>query len=137
MSKALLAPALLLAAVTVHAQAVYKCPQAGGGVAYQATPCAVAGAKPPPHPTAAQLNALRASAPVAAAKPTADPYSDDRRRRDCTVALQNQMVLKRVAANPNSRACSTDASGQKTCVLPGDGAGLAAENEQQAAAKCD
>lgn len=138
MSKALLASTLLFATVAVQAQAVYKCPQAGGGVAYQATPCAVASARPAPHPTAAQLNALRASAPVvAAARPSADPYGDDQRRRDCTVALQNQMVLKRVAANPNSRAYSTDKSGQKTYVTPGDSAGLVAQNERQAAAKCD
>ena len=137
MSKALLAPALLLATFAAQAQAVYKCTPPGGGVTYQSTPCAVPGAKPPVHPTAAQLNALRASAPVVARQPTSDPYSSDQRRRDCTVALQNQMVLKRVAANPNSRAYTTDGSGQRNYVSPGESAGLVAQNEKAASAKCD
>ena len=137
MSKALLASALLFVAVAAPAQAVFKCAQPGGGTTYQATPCADPSAKPAAHPTAAQLNALRASAPVVASKPTSDPYSSDQRRRDCTVALQNQMVLKRVAANPNSRAYTTDGSGQRNYVSPGESAGLVAQNEKAASAKCD
>ncbi len=137
MSKAVLASALLLVAVAAPAQVVYKCAQPGGGTTYQSTPCPVPGAKPAAHPTAAQLNALRASAPVAKAEPTSDPYSDDRRRRDCTVALQNQVVLKHAAENPNSRAFSTDKNGQRTYVQPGETAGLIAKNERLASAKCD
>jgi hypothetical protein len=137
MSKAAFASALILATFAAQAQAVYKCAQPGGNVSYQSTPCVVPGAKPASHPTAAQLNALRASAPVVAAAPTGDPYGDDRRRRDCTVALQNQMVLKRVAQNPNSRAFTTDKSGHRDYVAPGENAGLIAKNERAASAKCD
>ncbi len=137
MSKALLAPALLLATFAAQAQAVYKCTPPEGGVTYQATPCAVPGAKPPVHPTAAQLNALRASAPAAATRPTSDPYSDNQRRRDCTVALQNQMVLKRAAGTPGGRVYTTDKAGQKTWLAPGDHAGALARDEQVANAKCD
>ncbi len=139
MSKVLLASALLFVAVAAPAQTVYKCAQPGGSVAYQSTPCAVPGAKPAVHPTAAQLNAARASAPVVAAAPqdTSDPYSPDKRRHDCMIALQNQVVLKRAAENPNSRAFSTDKNGQRTYVAPGETSGLIAKNERAASAKCD
>ena len=127
---------LVLATLPIAASAqVYKCAQAGGGTTYQSTPCPVAGAKPALHPTAAQLNAERASA-AATAKPqvvaTADPYSDGHRRRDCTIALQNQSVLRRAG-----RPYTTDAAGQKTYVMDSDRARLIAEAEHQAAQLCD
>jgi len=125
---------LLLAALPLAANAqVYKCAQPGGGTAYQSTPCPVAG-KPAARPTAAQLNAERASAPAPAkpAAPAVDPYSDNHRRRDCTVALKNQNVLK----SPG-RIYWTDAFGHKVDIADGDRPRLSAEAERQVAKFCD
>ena len=126
--------ALVLALLPAAASAqVYKCAQPAGGTLYQSTPCPVAGPAAV-HPTAAQLNAQRASAPAPARPPTAaaDPYSDGHRRRDCTIALQNQSVLKRAG-----RPYTTDAAGQKTYVMDSDRARLIVEAEHQAAQLCD
>jgi len=138
MTKAALAFALLLAATASQAQ-VFKCPQPGGGMSYQSTPCAVAGAKPASHPTAAQLNAQRASAPqVAAAADAGDPYAaDGMRRRNCMIALQNQMVLKRTGAGTGKRAVVTDSKGNTSPVDPYDHARLIDEQDKLAQARCD
>lgn len=126
----LLSAALPFAA---HAQ-VHKCAQPSGGVTYQSTPCPVAG-PPAAHPTAAQLNAERASAPRPAAPrvTVADPYDDGHRRRDCTVALQNQVTLRRTGG----RVFVTNAAGQKEYIDDRDRPRLLAEAEKHAAKLCD
>lgn len=159
MSKALSA-ALLLAALPLAAQAqVYKCPQANGHVGYQSTPCAT-GAKPSNHPTAAELNAARASQPVAEAQPFSDPYknpvnvrpqapgtlkpsvasptdgmrridNDDERRRACTLALNNEAVLSR-----QTKAYSYDKSGNRNDVMDMDKPRLLAEAKAMEARYC-
>ena len=68
----LLAVGALAAAPLAARAQVYKCPHAGGSVAYQSTPCPT-DARPAPHPTAAQLNAQRAALPRDD-KPYDDPY---------------------------------------------------------------
>jgi hypothetical protein len=126
---------LLFAALPLAAHAqVYKCAQPTGGTAYQSTPCPVA-AKPAPHPTAAQLNAERASAPKPTAPPVAvaDPYDDGHRRRDCTVALQNQVTLKRTGGH----VFVTNAAGQKETIDDHDRPRLLAEAEKHAEKFCD
>jgi len=138
MTKAFLAAALLLSAAAAQAQ-VFKCPQPGGGTSYQSTPCAVAGAKPASHPSAAQLNAQRASAPQVTARSDApDPYDGEgMRRRNCMIALQNQMVLKRTGAGTGRRAVVTDSKGNTSAVDPYDHARLIAEQDAVARSKCD
>ena len=70
---AMLAGVLAVAPLMAHAQA-YKCALGNGSTAYQSTPCPT-NAKPAPHPTAAQLNALRAATPKDD-KPYDDPYKN-------------------------------------------------------------
>lgn len=70
---AMLAGVLAVAPFAAHAQ-VYKCTVANGSATYQSTPCPT-NAKPAPHPTAAQLNALRAALPKDD-KPYDDPYKN-------------------------------------------------------------
>lgn len=63
-----------LATLPFAAQAdIYKCVQANGTIGYQGTPCSTHD-KPAAHPTAAQLNAQQAAAPVND-KPYDDPYA--------------------------------------------------------------
>jgi hypothetical protein len=64
----------VIAGLPLSAQAqLYRCQQDNGTVAFQGTPCPSA-AKPPSRPTAASLNAQRASTP-SPAKPYDDPYA--------------------------------------------------------------
>ncbi|MBC7662235.1 MAG: DUF4124 domain-containing protein [Caulobacter sp.] len=125
----------LLAALPFAAQAqVYKCAQPTGGTTYQSTPCPVA-AKPVPHPTAAQLNAERASAPKPAGPPmaVADPYDDGHRRRHCTVARENTITLKRTGG----RVFITNTAGQREYIDDHDRPRLLAEAEKHVAKFCD
>lgn len=126
---------VLLAAFPFAARAqVYKCAQPTGGTAYQSTPCATA-TKPAAHPTAAQLNAERASAPrpTAPRVAVADPYDDGHRRRDCTVALQNTITLKRTGG----RVFITNTAGQREYIDDRDRPRLLAEAETHAQKFCD
>jgi hypothetical protein len=135
MPNAFFAVLLLLAALpfAAHAQ-VYKCAQPTGGTTYQSRPCPVA-AKPAPHPTAAQLNAERASAPKPAGPPMAaeDLYDDGHRRRDCTVALENTITLKRTGG----RVFITNTAGQREYIDDHDRPRLLAEAEKHVAKFCD
>jgi hypothetical protein len=119
------AHAAVLASLCLSAQAqVYKCAQTAGTTTYQSTPCPVAG-KPAAHPTLAQLNAAqqaadakardgadpyatsvgsrpRAPAPLAPSVPdpprkavTQQTATEEERRKACTIALSNQVVLAR------------------------------------------
>jgi hypothetical protein len=158
MSKAL--TALLLATLPFAVQAqVYKCPQASGSIAYQATPCAT-GAKPGGHPTAAELNTAREARAPAEPQPFFDPYrnaagarpkaaeplkpsvasptggvrridNDDERRRACTIALNNDAVLSRPTG-----AYSYDKSGNRIDVMDLDRQRLLAEAKAQQARYC-
>ena len=132
---ALAVAVLVLASLPAAARAqVYKCTPAGGGhVIYQSTPCPVPG-KPAAHPTAAQLNAERASNPAPARPPVAadDPYDDGHRRHDCTMALKNQSVLK----SPG-RVVYTDALGHRVEVMDSERPALVAQAERQAKQFCD
>ncbi len=150
-----------LAALAPPAQAqVYKCPQAGGSVSYQSTPCAT-GTPQGAHPTAAELNAAQHAQATAAARPTADPYATrvdarpraagplkpsvasplpedahvvtaEDRQRACTIALNNEAVLGRTG----NKACSFDRTGNRNDVMDADRANLLAAARRNEARYC-
>jgi len=160
MSHASRTVALLLATGCLAAQAqVFKCTQPGGATVYQARPCPVPGT-PAAHPTAAQLNAAQqAAAPQAQAddayatpvkarprapgpqapsvaepprKPlTRDNYSEEDRRKACTIALSNQVVLAR-----GRQVFTYDANGNKQYIPETDRAAAQTRAQQSQAANC-
>ena len=155
---AMLVGVLAGAPIAARAQ-VYKCPLANGTVGYQSTPCATH-EKPASHPTAAQLNAARDALPKAEEKPYVDPYArtatarpraaeaplpsvaapprneqraatEEDRRRLCTIALNNQSVLKQ-----QGQAYSFDKAGHQQMIANGERERLYVEAERVAAANC-
>jgi len=160
MSPASRTSALLLATASLAAQAqVFKCAQAGGATVYQSRPCPVAG-PPAVHPTASQLNAAQqAAAPRApaddpyasppnarprAAGPLApsvaepprkplrrDDYTEEDRRKACTIALSNQVVLAR-----GRQVFTYDANGNKQTIPDSERAAAQTRARQSQAANC-
>lgn len=120
---AVLLGALLAAAPFMARAQVYKCVQANGTTGYQSTPCAT-NAKPAGHPSVAQLNSQRASAPKDD-RPYDDPYAGDASSRPHPQVPALQAPRSRDDFNP--------APGRSTSDLVADvQARNRRENEQQA-----
>ena len=157
-----LAHAAALASLSISAQAqVYKCAQPGGSTTYQSTPCPVAG-KPAAHPTLAQLNAaqqaadaqardsadpyatsvgsrpkapgrLAPSVPEPPSRPvTQQTASEEDRRKACTIALSNQVVLAR-----GRQVFTYDNTGNKQYIPDSERSAAQARNKNSEARNCN
>jgi hypothetical protein len=157
-----LAHATVLAGLSFPAQAqVYKCAQSGGSTTYQSTPCPVAG-KPAAHPTLAQLNAAQQAAdakardsadpyatsvgsrpqaprPMAPSVPepphkpvTQQTATEEDRRKACTIALSNQVVLAR-----GRQVFTYDNTGNKQAIPDSERSAAQTNSKQSEARNCN
>lgn len=126
---AMLVAALAGAPLAARAQ-VFKCTQANGSVGYQSTPCPT-GARPAPHPTAAQLNAQAAAKPRDD-KPYDDPYKNGASERPNPAAPSLDAGTPDAPVHPQARP---EAQKPASSLVADVQARNRRENQQQAYAE--